>query len=183
MADHDAVESFDAVVIGAGAGGMAAAALLVKRGYRTLLVEREPQVGGRASTVDVEGFGVNTGAQIFELGGANKELFDEVGVPIRARKQATPLLLRLGKFDVRVMSGATGFLINKVFITVTGGLARKFGWFRPAEGLMLDDWLRCLHAPDAVFKIARNLTSALFAAEPRDVSATLFFDYLTKKEG
>ena len=183
MADHDAVESFDAVVIGAGAGGMAAAALLVKRGYRTLLVEREPQVGGRASTVDVEGFGVNTGAQIFELGGANKELFDEVGVPIRARKQATPLLLRLGKFDVRVMSGATGFLINKVFIAVTGGLARKFGWFRPAEGLMLDDWLRCLHAPDAVFKIARNLTSALFAAEPRDVSATLFFDYLTKKEG
>jgi len=183
MADHDAVESFDAVVIGAGAGGMAAAALLVKRGYRTLLVEREPQVGGRASTVDVEGFGVNTGAQIFELGGANKELFDEVGVPIRARKQATPLLLRLGKFDVRVMSGATGFLINKVFIAVTGGLARKFGWFRPAEGLMLDDWLRCLHAPDAVFKIARNLTSAFFAAEPRDVSATLFFDYLTKKGG
>src|SRR6516164_6517866 len=93
MADHDAVESFDAVVIGAGAGGMATAALLLKRGYRTLLVEREPQVGGRASTVDVEGFGVNTGAQIFELGGANKELFDEVGVPIRARKQATPLLL------------------------------------------------------------------------------------------
>ncbi len=53
----------------------------MKRGYRTLLVERAAQVDGRASTVGIDGFGINTGAQIFELGGANKELFDELGVP------------------------------------------------------------------------------------------------------
>jgi len=101
-------EAFDVVVVGAGAGGVAAAALLVKRGYRTLLVERAAQVGGRASTVDVGGFGINTGAQIFELGGANKELFDELGVPLRARRQAKPLVLRMGRRDIAMMSGPSG---------------------------------------------------------------------------
>lgn len=176
-------EAFDAVVVGAGAGGVAAAALLVQRGYRTLLVEREPQVGGRASTVDIDGFGINTGAQIFELGGANKELFDELGVPIRARSQAKPLVLRLGRRDIAVMSGPSGFLINKVTVPVVGALARKFGWFRPAEHQMLDAWLAQLNAAPGVTKLVRNLTSAMFAAEPGDVRARVFFDYLTKKGG
>ncbi|MEZ0365834.1 NAD(P)-binding protein [Mycobacterium sp. pUA109] len=177
------VDAVDVVVIGAGAGGMAAAALLVKYGYRTLLVEAEPQVGGRASTAQIDGFGVNTGAQVFELGGANKALFDEVGVPILARRQAQPLVLRLGRLDLPVMSGPTGLLINKLLIPVVGGAARRFGFFRPAEGLTVEQWLDRSHAPNRLRKLARNLTSAMFAAEPRDVWATLFFDYLTKKGG
>lgn len=183
MADTDNAQSFDAVVIGAGAGGMAAAAYLVKRGYRTLVVEREPQVGGRASTVDIDGFAVNTGAQIFELAGANKALFDEVGVPIRARKQKVPLLLRLGKYDLPMMSGPTGFVINKIVIAALGGASRKFGWFRPSEDLTLDQWLTGMGASGRTMKLVRNLTSAMFAAEPTDVSAQVFFDYLTKKGG
>ncbi|WP_246398122.1 phytoene desaturase family protein [Mycobacterium vicinigordonae] len=176
-------KSFEAVVIGAGAGGMAAAALLVHYGYRTLLVEAKSQVGGRASTVQIEGFGVNTGAQIFELGGANGALFDEVGVSIRARKQTQPIVLRLGSLDIPVISGPTGLLINKIVIPVVGGAARRFGVFRPAEGLNVAQWLDRLHAPNRLRKLGRNLTSAFFAAEPQDVSATLFFDYLTKKGG
>ncbi|MDT7582612.1 MAG: phytoene desaturase, partial [Pseudonocardiales bacterium] len=72
--------SYDALVIGAGAGGMAAAARLNHYGYRTLLVESRDRVGGRASTVDIDGFVVNTGAVVTELGGENGRLFDEVGV-------------------------------------------------------------------------------------------------------
>ncbi|MEZ5111705.1 MAG: NAD(P)-binding protein [Microbacteriaceae bacterium] len=176
-------EEVDVVVIGVGAGGLAAAAWLVKAGYRILVVEAKPQVGGRASTEPIDGFGVNTGAQIFELGGANKTLFDDVGIPIRARKQPVPLILRLGRRDVQVMSGITGFLANKIGIPVIGGLARRFGWFRPKEGIFLDTWLDQLHAPVKIKRLCRNLTSALFAAEPSDVIATLFFDYLTKKGG
>ena len=176
-------EEVDVVVIGAGAGGLAAAAWLVKAGYRILVVEAKPQVGGRASTEPIDGFGGNTGAQIFELGGANKALFDDVGIPIRARKQPVPLILRLGRRDVQVMSGITGFLANKIGIPVIGGLARRFGWFRPKEGIFLDTWLDQLHAPVKIKRLCRNLTSALFAAEPSDVIATLFFDYLTKKGG
>ena len=73
-------EVFDVLVIGAGAGGMAAAARLNRLGYRTLLAESRDRVGGRASTVEIDGFRVNTGALIIETGGENGRLFDELGV-------------------------------------------------------------------------------------------------------
>ena len=58
---------FDAIVIGAGAGGLFTAALLAHRGYRTLVVERLDKVGGRASTDDIDGFKVNNGAIVIEV--------------------------------------------------------------------------------------------------------------------
>jgi phytoene dehydrogenase-like protein len=42
-------ESFDAVVIGSGLGGLTAAALLAKAGRRVCVIERNPSVGGCAS--------------------------------------------------------------------------------------------------------------------------------------
>ncbi|MFA5708700.1 FAD-dependent oxidoreductase [Mycolicibacterium sp.] len=40
-----------------------------------------------------------------------------------------------------------------------------------------------MNASPAARKLVRNLTSAMFAAEPSDVCARVFFDYLTKKGG
>ena len=54
--------SYDAIVIGAGAGGLFTAARLQHQGYQTLVIERLDKVGGRASTTDVDGFKVNDGA-------------------------------------------------------------------------------------------------------------------------
>ena len=99
-------EVFDALVIGAGAGGMAAAARLNRLGYRTLLAESRDRVGGRASTVDIDGFQVNTGALIIETGGENGQLFDDLGVSMGTRLPERPLVRRLGKRDVPVMNGA-----------------------------------------------------------------------------
>ncbi|MBI1959641.1 MAG: NAD(P)-binding protein, partial [Candidatus Rokubacteria bacterium] len=53
-------ERFDCVVIGAGIGGLAAAARLAAAGLRPLVVEERDRVGGRFSSVDVEGFRVST---------------------------------------------------------------------------------------------------------------------------
>ena len=52
---RDAMD-YDVLVVGAGAGGLLTAARLTHAGYRTLVVERLGQVGGRASTRDVDGF-------------------------------------------------------------------------------------------------------------------------------
>ena len=51
----------DILVIGAGVGGLCTAARLASAGRRPLLVERADRVGGRASTVEVDGFKLNTG--------------------------------------------------------------------------------------------------------------------------
>ena len=69
-------EPWDALVIGAGAGGLFTAAQLAHRGYRTLVVEQRDKVGGRASTDDIDGFKVNNGAIVIETGNVS---FDRAG--------------------------------------------------------------------------------------------------------
>jgi len=174
-------ESFDALVIGAGAGGMAAAGRLQAAGYRTLLVERCDRVGGRASTIEVDGFRVNTGALVTETGGENGRLFADLGVDPGLRTPKRPVVLRLGKRDVPLMSGPTGFLAQRLLAAV-GALSRRTGK-RPGRGPTLADWLDKRKAKPALRSLVRNLTSALYAAEPSDVELTLFWDYLTKPGG
>ena len=57
-----AEDEFDVIVIGSGIGGLACAALLSKRGYRTLVLEHHSQVGGYYGSFDRSGFIFNTGA-------------------------------------------------------------------------------------------------------------------------
>lgn len=173
--------SFDALVIGAGAGGMAAAGRLQALGYRTLLVERFDRVGGRASTREVDGFRINTGALVTETGGENGRLFADLGIDPGLRMPKRPVVLRLGKRDVPLMSGPTGFVAQRV-LNAVGAFSRRTGR-RPAPGPTLADWLDKRKAKPAVRSLARNLTSALYAAEPEDVELVLFWDYLTKPGG
>jgi phytoene dehydrogenase-like protein len=54
--------SFDAVVIGAGLGGLLSAAQLLERGMRVAVIERLPHCGGRFTAKDFHGVQVSTGA-------------------------------------------------------------------------------------------------------------------------
>src|ERR1700744_795136 len=166
-------EIFDVLVIGAGAGGMAAAARLNHFGYRTLLAESRDRVGGRASTVEIDGFRVNTGALIIETGGENGRLFDDLGISMGTRLPTQPLVLRLGKRDVPVMNGLTGALV-KTLVLLLGVTGRRFPRLRPMRGRPLAD-VTSRRGP-FLRGLLRNLTSALFAAEPADVEAALLFD-------
>ena len=47
---------FDVIVVGAGPGGTPCAALLAKKGLKTLLIEQNNQAGGKAMTVSKKGF-------------------------------------------------------------------------------------------------------------------------------
>ena len=53
---------YDAIVVGAGMGGLLAAALIAKRGGSVLVLERLRYVGGRFTTVVQDGFDITTGA-------------------------------------------------------------------------------------------------------------------------
>src|SRR4051794_8019176 len=96
---------YDALVVGAGAGGLLTAARLAKQGYRVLVVERLGQVGGRASTHDIDGFKVNNGAIVIELGGITQQTFEEVGAEFDVREPSTPILYRIKGKDVDVAKG------------------------------------------------------------------------------
>lgn len=73
------------VVVGAGIGGLTAAALLAKRGHRILLLEQAAIPGGCASTFQRRGFTFDVGAtQVagLEPGGIHHRIFTELGIDL-----------------------------------------------------------------------------------------------------
>jgi 1-hydroxycarotenoid 3,4-desaturase len=64
----------EAVVVGAGIGGLVSAALLAARGCGVLVLERAAAPGGKAGQVEVDGARVDAGPTVFTL----REVFDEV---------------------------------------------------------------------------------------------------------
>jgi phytoene dehydrogenase-like protein len=77
---------YDVVVVGAGLGGLLAAATAADAGKSVLVVERLPYIGGRFTTVDQDGCQVTTGALHLVphgSGGPLARLLASIGQPFR----------------------------------------------------------------------------------------------------
>lgn len=67
------------LVIGAGLGGIAAAARLARRGFDVTVVERLAEPGGRCHRLEHEGFRFDTGPTLFLMPAVFEELFGDLG--------------------------------------------------------------------------------------------------------
>ena len=67
------------VVVGAGLGGLAAAAHLVGRGHEVTVVERSPQPGGRAGVVTGQGYVLDNGPTVLTMPGLLEDTFAAAG--------------------------------------------------------------------------------------------------------
>lgn len=67
------------VVIGAGMGGMAAAARLAKRGHKVRIYEAGPRVGGKCWTEEISGFRFDIGPSLLTLPAVYRDLFIKTG--------------------------------------------------------------------------------------------------------
>ena len=176
---------FDVIVIGAGAGGLFTAARLSHRGYRTLVVERLDKVGGRASTDDIDGFKVNNGAIVIEVGGITQQTCEEVGAPFDIREPKPPLLYRIGGKDVDITGGGWGLLLGK--LTRQGAkLVKGIGAARNDSGLPEDEistaeWVSRYTKNEGVHGIFRNMCASIFAVDSEDLPARVFLTYFTRK--
>jgi len=91
-----AEKNYDVIVVGAGLGGITCAALLAKAGIKTLVLEKNSRIGGKAMSVSVKGFqsemwpifGVNTG------GGPWVEAFRQLGIEseLKVKTASTALM-------------------------------------------------------------------------------------------
>lgn len=179
-------DEVDVLVIGAGAGGLMTAVRLAHAGMRTLLVERLEQVGGRASTHDVDGFRVNNGAIVIEVGGVTEETFAEVGAEFDVRVPHPPLLYRIKGKDVDVSKGGWGLLLGG--LTRQGAkLAQGIGAARhdddvlPEDQLSTADWVARYTRNPAVHGIFRNMCASVFAVGSDELPARVFLTYFTRK--
>ena len=177
--------TYDAIVVGAGAGGLFTAARLSKLGYRTLVVEALDKVGGRASTTDVDGFKVNDGAIVIEVGGITQQTCEEVGAKFEIREPSPPILYRIKGKDVDVTGGGWGFLMQKLTRQgaklVTGiGAARNDSGL-PEDELSTADWVRRYTKNEGVHGIFRNMCASVFAVSSEELPARVFLTYFTRK--
>ena len=127
-----------AIVIGGGIAGLATAGLLAREGYRVTVLERNDRTGGRAGTLDREGFRFDTGPSWYLMPGVFDHFFDLMGT-------TTAEQLDLVRLDpgYRVFAEPTpGGRASA--ITVPAGAERVRALFEelePGSGAQLDDYL------------------------------------------
>ncbi|MEH3034782.1 MAG: FAD-dependent oxidoreductase [Aeromicrobium erythreum] len=177
--------SYDVVVVGAGAGGLFTAARLAKEGRRVLVVERLDKVGGRASTTEIDGFKVNDGAIVIEVGGLTEQTFAELGIPWEIREPSPPILYRIKGKDVDVTGGGWGFMLSKLTRQgaklVSGlGAARNDSGL-PEDEISTDEWVRKYTKNEGVRGIFRNMSASIFAVSSDELPARVFLTYFTRK--
>ena len=181
---HAERDRFDTVIIGAGAGGLTAAARLVASGRRVLVVEAADRLGGRASSETIEGFTVNIGAIAIERGGVFEEIFEAIGVPLDVREPSPATVFRIdGKF-VNVAKGGWGLLLGgltKQAARIGAKFADARGGDLPEAKLTMQEWLAGYTGNKTVHALFRNLCAAIFAANSSEIPARAFLTYFAVK--
>ena len=87
-------EMYDIIIIGSGLGGLAAATLLSRKGFKTLVLEGRGRLGGRFSTIEQEGFKLPTGAILIPDGWVIK-LMKEMGLDTTVLRPVSRMFYRI----------------------------------------------------------------------------------------
>lgn len=142
----------DVAIIGSGLGGVLCAALLGKEGYKVVVLERMGIPGGRYTTIDKDGFKINTGAWAIGLHGTRGpvyQLITDLGAKIE-NKVPQPHHARLwckGKDIPLPEKGQLNMIIGEVAKNkkeherVMDATRRALKWQEPSDDITCAQWL------------------------------------------
>jgi phytoene desaturase len=80
-----------AIILGAGAGGLATAVYLAKNGYNVSVYEKNASPGGRCGQIVRNGYRFDLGATMLLMPGVYQQVFGELGIPLEEGKDILPL--------------------------------------------------------------------------------------------
>ncbi|HIH98616.1 MAG TPA: NAD(P)/FAD-dependent oxidoreductase [Thermoplasmata archaeon] len=162
---------YDVIVIGAGAGGSACAALLSARGYKTLLTEKNNWVGGKAATVEKFGHKVDLFAHLLAGGGAEvKKVLEETG------KSGTLEIIAKDPVICFVTEDGThlGFGFEYLKDMLSGILVDTDEELERTYEITLDQYLKEINAPGPLRAAMNVMTLMYFVISAKYASAGEF---------
>jgi phytoene dehydrogenase-like protein len=87
----------DVIVVGGGMAGLTAASYLALAGLDVTLFEKSSQLGGRATTLNFDGYCFNRGPHALYCGGATEHVLQELGIAYSAGSPRDVFVLNQGK--------------------------------------------------------------------------------------
>jgi phytoene dehydrogenase-like protein len=182
------MEHWDALIIGAGMGGLCVAARLVAAGKRVLVLEKSGYLGGRCSHRDRDGVRVTTGAIMIPMAehNATREPFDLLGVPLAMIELTGRMRYRLrhGDFDQQQSGGGLRGLIAFAFDGDEAGARTLFDAFVaamkvvPPDTLTFKAWLDAATGNPDVKDLFQGFCAALIGTNMHEIPAGEFFRFM-----
>lgn len=176
---------YDVVVVGAGAGGLCAAAWLTAAGKKVLVVESLDRVGGRASSEQIDGFTVNIGAIALECGSLFEQTLAAIDMPLDVREPNPPTVFRIDGKIINISKGGGWGMLLGTFTKQAAKIGAKFSDARggelPEAKLSTKEWLSKYTKNETVHAIFRNLCAAIFAVNSDELPARAFLTYFALK--
>jgi phytoene dehydrogenase-like protein len=196
MVDRSGVKSevfmstkkYDAIVIGAGIGGMCAAAQLAGAGKQVLLVEKSRYLGGRCSHRVREESKVTTGALMIPMGpnSAIRQAFDAVGAEMDMVDLTGRMRYRLahGDFDLPKAGGGLYHMIE--FAMQDAKQAKAFFkqiqnalfYWTPLNNITILDWFDQYTDNQEVKNLFQGYCASLMGLGMHEIPAGAFFNFL-----
>ncbi len=176
-------KTFDAIVIGSGAGGLTAAARLCLAGMRPLVLEATARPGGRFSSIHKDGYVINTGAIAVESPGPWLQVMDDLGVDHDLRSPDVALAMRIGGIDFRAGSMTWEFLIKNVTKSAAAMAEAMRSATPSGSEQSLRDWALKFTKNETVLGFVDNLAQQVFIVNADEVSAGVFFQFIRRTGG
>ena len=194
-------ENYDIVIIGSGLGGLTAATLLTRKGFKTLVVESRSRIGGRFSTFEYEDFKLPTGAILIPDGWVIK-LLEEMGINTNILRPITRVFYRINgkRYDIppeigvpkaldiidqleREEAKKRGRQTKPVNLSkIMRGYYKKMRGIKQEEVITVRDWLLQYTENEKIHEAFDTLCTGLMMAHSWElpVSKFFFFQEMTK---
>ena len=173
-------ERYDAVIVGAGLGGLTSGALLAKAGLRVLIIERQERPGGFATSFERNGFTFQVPQFAFgcSTNSTARSILDHLGVDVTFKPVDPYHRYIYPEHDLSIGTGLDSLeeRLKEQFVPKTADIKSFFEHIAKVSQLADARALRHPYSPGSVFKSTRVATEMAKGRTFRDVLDRTFED-------